>query len=70
MKVFLNGHTPVCLTCPGGGYVIAGLLLTHVTIAAVTIFLHRHQAHRALEHRVSGKAYRLTERIRRNVVKS
>ncbi len=27
---------------------IAGLLLTHVTIAAVTIFLHRAQAHRAL----------------------
>ena len=25
------------------------LLLTHVTIASVTIFLHRHQAHRALE---------------------
>lgn len=31
------------------GYVIATLLLTHVTIASVTIFLHRHQAHRALE---------------------
>ncbi len=25
------------------------LILTHITIAAVTIFLHRHQAHRALE---------------------
>jgi stearoyl-CoA desaturase (delta-9 desaturase) len=25
------------------------LLLTHITIAAVTIYLHRHQAHRALE---------------------
>lgn len=25
------------------------LLLTHITIASVTIFLHRHQAHRALE---------------------
>ena len=24
--------------------------LTHVTIASVTIFLHRHQAHRALDH--------------------
>jgi stearoyl-CoA desaturase (Delta-9 desaturase) len=31
------------------GYVLAALALTHVTIAAVTIFLHRHQAHRALE---------------------
>jgi len=30
------------------GYVGATLLLTHVTIAAVTIYLHRHQAHRAL----------------------
>lgn len=25
------------------------LILTHITIASVTIFLHRHQAHRALE---------------------
>lgn len=30
-------------------YVTATLVLTHVTIAAVTIFLHRHQAHRALD---------------------
>jgi stearoyl-CoA desaturase (delta-9 desaturase) len=29
--------------------VLATLLLTHVTIAAVTIFLHRSQAHRALD---------------------
>ena len=34
---------------PWWGYVVAGLALTQVTIAAVTIFLHRHQAHRALE---------------------
>jgi stearoyl-CoA desaturase (Delta-9 desaturase) len=31
------------------GYVLTALGLTHVTIAAVTIFLHRCQAHRALE---------------------
>lgn len=31
------------------GYIGAALLLTHITIASVTIFLHRHQAHRALE---------------------
>jgi stearoyl-CoA desaturase (delta-9 desaturase) len=31
------------------GYVGLTLALTHVTIASVTIFLHRHQAHRALE---------------------
>jgi stearoyl-CoA desaturase (delta-9 desaturase) len=30
------------------GYVGAAVLLTQVTIASVTIFLHRHQAHRAL----------------------
>ncbi|MDD5249171.1 MAG: fatty acid desaturase [Rhodocyclaceae bacterium] len=34
---------------PWWGYVLAALGMTHVTIAAVTIFLHRHQAHRALE---------------------
>ena len=34
---------------PWWGYVLAALGLTHVTIAAVTIFLHRCQAHRALE---------------------
>jgi stearoyl-CoA desaturase (delta-9 desaturase) len=30
------------------GYVGVALLLTHVTIASVTIYLHRHQAHHAL----------------------
>ncbi len=30
------------------GYVAAALVLTHVSVAAVTIYLHRHQAHRAL----------------------
>src|SRR3954468_642766 len=34
---------------PWWGLVLAALGLTHVTIAAVTIFLHRCQAHRALE---------------------
>lgn len=37
------------LDLPWWGHVLAALGLTHVTIAAVTIFLHRHQAHRALE---------------------
>ncbi len=32
-----------------GGYIIATLVMTHITIAAVTIFLHRHQAHWALD---------------------
>jgi len=34
---------------PWWGYVLVVLALTHVTIAGVTIYLHRHQAHRALE---------------------
>lgn len=33
----------------GWDAVIVALALTHITIAAVTIFLHRHQAHRALD---------------------
>jgi len=37
------------LDLPWWGYVLATLALTHVTIAGVTIFLHRHQAHRALD---------------------
>jgi stearoyl-CoA desaturase (delta-9 desaturase) len=34
---------------PWWGYALAALGLTHVTIASVTIYLHRCQAHRALE---------------------
>ena len=34
---------------PWWGYVVVALALTHVTIVSVTVFLHRHQAHRALE---------------------
>ncbi|HWD35764.1 MAG TPA: acyl-CoA desaturase, partial [Casimicrobiaceae bacterium] len=34
---------------PWWGYVVATLALTHVTIASVTIYLHRSQAHRALD---------------------
>ena len=34
---------------PWWGYVVVALALTHVTIACVTIFLHRAQAHRALD---------------------
>src|SRR4051812_1630032 len=37
------------LDLPWWGYVVLALALTHVTIAAVTIYLHRCQAHRALE---------------------
>lgn len=34
---------------PWWGYVLMALLFTHITIAAVTIYLHRCQAHRALD---------------------
>jgi stearoyl-CoA desaturase (delta-9 desaturase) len=34
---------------PWWGYVVVALALTHVTIASVTIYLHRSQAHRALD---------------------
>ncbi|HEX6413068.1 MAG TPA: acyl-CoA desaturase, partial [Burkholderiales bacterium] len=34
---------------PWWGHVVIALALTHVTIAAVTIYLHRCQAHRALD---------------------
>lgn len=37
------------LSLPWWGYIVVALGLTHVTIVSVTIFLHRHQAHRALE---------------------
>jgi stearoyl-CoA desaturase (delta-9 desaturase) len=33
---------------PWWGYIVFTLIVTHITIASVTIFLHRHQAHRAL----------------------
>jgi len=34
---------------PWWGYVVVTLVLTHITIASITIYLHRHSAHRALE---------------------
>jgi stearoyl-CoA desaturase (delta-9 desaturase) len=44
---------------PWWGYVIYILAMTHVTILAVTIFLHRNQAHRALElHPVISQFFR------------
>jgi stearoyl-CoA desaturase (delta-9 desaturase) len=45
---------------PWWGYVVAILAMTHVTIASVTIFLHRHQAHRALDlHPLASHFFRL-----------
>ena len=37
------------LDLPWWGYVLAAVGLTQITIASVTIYLHRHQAHRALD---------------------
>ena len=34
---------------PWWGYVVYALVLGHITTVSVTIYLHRHQAHRALE---------------------
>jgi stearoyl-CoA desaturase (Delta-9 desaturase) len=44
---------------PWWGYVVVALVLTHITIASVTIFLHRHQAHRGLDlHPVASHFFR------------
>jgi stearoyl-CoA desaturase (delta-9 desaturase) len=45
LSLFASGLMPL----PSWGYVVFALALTHVTIAAVTIYLHRGQAHHALE---------------------
>ncbi|HSW93920.1 MAG TPA: fatty acid desaturase [Gammaproteobacteria bacterium] len=48
------------LNLPWWGYIVATLALTQVTILAVTIFLHRCQAHRALElHPIASHFFRL-----------
>src|SRR5947207_6216152 len=46
---FLSLVSQGLLPLPWWGYVVLALALTHVTIAAVTIFLHRSQAHRGLD---------------------
>ncbi len=44
---------------PWWGYALVALGLTHLTIAAVTIYLHRHQAHRALDlHPIASHFFR------------
>ena len=45
---------------PWWGYIVVTLVFTHITIAAVTIYLHRHSAHRALDlHPVISHFFRL-----------
>ncbi len=46
---FLSFAAHGLMPLPWWGYVVVALALTHVTIACVTIFLHRAQAHRALD---------------------
>jgi stearoyl-CoA desaturase (Delta-9 desaturase) len=47
------------LPLPWWGYVVFTLAVTHVTIAAVTIFLHRSQAHRGLDlHPIASHFFR------------
>jgi stearoyl-CoA desaturase (delta-9 desaturase) len=55
MSNYLNGLVDL----PWWGYVVVVLALTHVTIAGVTIFLHRAQAHRALDlHPIASHFFR------------
>jgi len=43
-----------------GGVAIAALIFTHITIASVTIYLHRHSAHRAVDlHPIISHFFRL-----------
>jgi fatty-acid desaturase len=46
---FLSLASHGLIDLPWWGYVVVALVVTHVTIASVTIFLHRAQAHRALD---------------------
>jgi stearoyl-CoA desaturase (Delta-9 desaturase) len=45
MYSFLYGFVPLSFW----GYIVLGLVLTHITIVGVTVYLHRHSAHRALD---------------------
>lgn len=55
LNVVANG----LIDLPWWGYIVVTLALTHITIASVTIFLHRHQAHRALDlHPIASHFFR------------
>lgn len=56
----LPGWANGLVVLPWWGYILVALLMTHITIAAVTIYLHRHSAHRALDiHPVVAHFFRL-----------
>ncbi|MDB6096118.1 MAG: fatty acid desaturase [Francisellaceae bacterium] len=47
------------LDLPWWGFIVVTLIMTHITIACVTIYLHRHQAHRSLElHPIASHFFR------------
>lgn len=44
---------------PWWGYIVVTLVMTHITIACITIYLHRHSAHRALDlHPIASHFFR------------
>ncbi len=45
LSLLAHGVSPL----PWWGYAVVALILTHITIAGVTIYLHRSQSHRALD---------------------
>jgi len=54
-QLIAHGFVPL----PWWGVIVVALVLTHVTIASVTIFLHRHQAHRGLDlHPIASHFFR------------
>ena len=56
---FLEFAAHGLMPLPWWGYFVVALVLTHVTIACVTIFLHRAQAHRALDlHPIASHFFR------------
>jgi stearoyl-CoA desaturase (delta-9 desaturase) len=46
---FLSFASHGLIDLPWWGYIVVALVMTHITIACVTIYLHRSQAHRALD---------------------
>lgn len=59
MDAVLNFAARGLVELPWWGYVVVTLVLTHITIASVTIYLHRSQAHRGLDlHPVASHFFR------------
>src|SRR5471030_2751001 len=59
MPVPFTGILSGLVDLPWWGYVLVALGLTHITIASVTIFLHRHQSHRAVDlHPIASHFFR------------